>query len=608
MKRIIIIILFLLVSISVNATKYYVATVVGGGDDGHPGTIGEPWLTWNYAFNNTTSSDTCYFRGGVYTEMYSATLGANMNTVSVSGTHGNPTCFFAYPADWATGNYPILDCQSLYHATAGIDGIRVSRVSHIYFKGLHLRNVPLYATEGAQTNGWYLWSESSSTQYSPNDIKFEYCVTHNVDGAAFTKGVCDTTYFINCDAYMNCDTTMAYDPGGHGSGFQISGSKTSHINNDKAFVYLKDCRSWKNSDQGFVFTSAGRVVAENCWSINNGNFLIGQAKGSGYKIWIPTASRQNSNVIQVEMYNCLAIDNCMWGWNWCDLNDPTGILELRAHIYNNFAYRNGKLRLSGYKQGYGFADDNTVDTIGLWDHKYWNNLSYDNWGYTSNAYKTCPGDNTDGIIHQWTNKWDVSGTSVTNADFISLDTTGLCGARQTDGSLPVTFFGHLASTSELINTGTDVGLPYNGIAPDIGWVEYEPQDPPVDPIVIVIINVSAGARQATIGCTVTDDGGGTVSDRGVCWSESADPDLSDNHNHNGTGTGAFNSYITGLLPNTTYHVRAFATNEAGTGYSADSEFMTTSDAGLGGDVVFSPDGKPLFIYDNVSGTWKILVK
>ena len=44
----------------------------------------------------------------------------------------------------------------------------------------------------------------------------------------------------------------------------------------------------------------------------------------------------------------------------------------------------------------------------------------------------------------------------------------------------------------------------------------------------------------------------------------------------GSGTGSFTSYISGLTPNTTYHLRAYATNSVGTAYSADSVFNTTS--------------------------------
>jgi len=80
---------------------------------------------------------------------------------------------------------------------------------------------------------------------------------------------------------------------------------------------------------------------------------------------------------------------------------------------------------------------------------------------------------------------------------------------------------------------------------------------------------------ATSGGNVTSDGGGTVTARGVCWGTSANPTLANNYTANGTGTGTFASSITGLTANTTYHVRAYATNAAGTAYGLDQNFTTT---------------------------------
>ena len=83
-----------------------------------------------------------------------------------------------------------------------------------------------------------------------------------------------------------------------------------------------------------------------------------------------------------------------------------------------------------------------------------------------------------------------------------------------------------------------------------------------------------GSDTAVSGGNVTNDGGTSITARGVCWSTSSDPDLSDNFTVDGSGTGSFTSIITGLAPNTTCHVRAYATNWAGTGYGDDKTFTT----------------------------------
>ena len=83
-------------------------------------------------------------------------------------------------------------------------------------------------------------------------------------------------------------------------------------------------------------------------------------------------------------------------------------------------------------------------------------------------------------------------------------------------------------------------------------------------------------NSATCGGNVVDAGGGTVTARGVCWSTSQNPTVSGSHTSNGSGTGSFTSSITGLTPNTTYYVRAYATNSAGTGYGTTRTFTTTA--------------------------------
>ena len=79
---------------------------------------------------------------------------------------------------------------------------------------------------------------------------------------------------------------------------------------------------------------------------------------------------------------------------------------------------------------------------------------------------------------------------------------------------------------------------------------------------------------ATSGGNVTSDGGDTVTARGVCWSTSPDPTLTNSYTIDGGGTGEFTSNLTGLIPDTTYYVRAYATNTVGTAYGIDVSFTT----------------------------------
>lgn len=84
---------------------------------------------------------------------------------------------------------------------------------------------------------------------------------------------------------------------------------------------------------------------------------------------------------------------------------------------------------------------------------------------------------------------------------------------------------------------------------------------------------------AISGGEITSSGGATVTARGVCWSLSTNPTISDNLTSDGNGIGSFNSNITGLSSGTTFYVRAYATNKVGTSYG-NNELCITLDATL----------------------------
>ncbi|MBO7586932.1 MAG: fibronectin type III domain-containing protein [Bacteroidales bacterium] len=99
--------------------------------------------------------------------------------------------------------------------------------------------------------------------------------------------------------------------------------------------------------------------------------------------------------------------------------------------------------------------------------------------------------------------------------------------------------------------------------------------PPADVTVHTDTNVTNITDDAAIcGGSVTSDDGSTVTARGVCWSVSHNPTINDSHTTDGSGTGAFTSTLTDLQPNTTYYVRAYASNILGTNYGEEVSFTT----------------------------------
>ena len=82
------------------------------------------------------------------------------------------------------------------------------------------------------------------------------------------------------------------------------------------------------------------------------------------------------------------------------------------------------------------------------------------------------------------------------------------------------------------------------------------------------------ATTAIGGGEITNDGGSSVTARGVCWSNTQNPTITDSKTNDGSGNGAFVSNLTGLLPDTLYYVRAYATNGVGTYYGNEVSFTT----------------------------------
>ena len=100
---------------------------------------------------------------------------------------------------------------------------------------------------------------------------------------------------------------------------------------------------------------------------------------------------------------------------------------------------------------------------------------------------------------------------------------------------------------------------------------------------------SISKTSATCGGKITNDGGARITEKGVCWNTNGSllaPTISDNKTVDGKRDKDFSSSISGLTPNTTYYVRAYATNKVGTNYGNMIIFTTAFD---GGPIVFNPD-------------------
>jgi uncharacterized protein (TIGR02145 family) len=87
---------------------------------------------------------------------------------------------------------------------------------------------------------------------------------------------------------------------------------------------------------------------------------------------------------------------------------------------------------------------------------------------------------------------------------------------------------------------------------------------------------SISQRSALSGGEILSENGGSVNSKGICWGLNENPTTDDNKTVDGSGLGTFASTLTGLEASTTYHVRAYALNSAGTGYGNDLSFSTAA--------------------------------
>jgi LPXTG-site transpeptidase (sortase) family protein len=95
------------------------------------------------------------------------------------------------------------------------------------------------------------------------------------------------------------------------------------------------------------------------------------------------------------------------------------------------------------------------------------------------------------------------------------------------------------------------------------------------PTVTTPTSASISTTGATLGGNITSNGGGTITARGTCWATTATP-RTNCVAEGGTATGVFTQVRTGFTAGQTYYYAAYATNSAGTGYSADGTFTANS--------------------------------
>jgi hypothetical protein len=357
-----------------------------------------------------TSLDSTVFRPGdtVFVRGGTYVTTAPIN-ISKRGSSGARYYLLAAP-----GERPLLDCSGMTFSSTN----RGINLSGGYW---HVRGIDI---QGAGDNGMYVTGSNNM---------IEYCsFFENRDTGLQLSGGASYNAVINCDSYANADPSQ-----GNADGF----APKLTVGTGNTFA---GCRAWQNSDDGWDGYMRGAddvtTTLENCWCFNNGYLKNGSASsgnGNGFKLGGSDTKDLKHNFV---LKRCLSFDNRVKGF---DQNSNRGSMTL--------------VNCSGYRDGTNYSITDTLAPGKTLTVK--NCLSLGPYGSLSAR------------SIQQTNSWLPPFATVSTLDFQSVDTTGVRGPRKLDGSLPDILFLHLSAGSQLIDAGTDIGLPYAGAAPDLGAFE-----------------------------------------------------------------------------------------------------------------------------------------
>lgn len=189
-----------------------------------------------------------------------------------------------------------------------------------------------------------------------------------------------------------------------------------------------------------------------------------------------------------------------------------------------------------------------------------------------------------GIVTNITTTSAMGSGNVTNDGGSDVTERGLCWSTHHEPTINGTHVEAGDGTGEFTAAMTNLtanttyyvrAYAINGVEPAYGdEVEFTTLSISVPGVTTASVT-NIGNTTATGGGNVISDGGASVTERGICWSTSHNPTISGSHANSGTGTGEFTTNMTGLTPNTTYYVRAYAINSQGPAYGEEVNFKTS---------------------------------
>lgn len=549
MRRIVILLFFIVCFQFSFAATYYVST---SGNDGNDGSQGSPWRTLRYAVTRVAANQghTINMAAGTYVESGPFTvptgvsiLGAGIDRTiikSASSFFFNPA-FPGFSTDKflmnLNSNGASNGNQSLRDFTLDGDGKKLHGGIYVYNRS----NVLIERVKVQYTNfvGIWLWSVSDSAM---KDVVLRDCSWGSTGWAAGALAL-GTITRVDIDGLDVNESTgygvKALGPSGHNKIFNLvihdsrvsvnpagkwNDGKAPNITIELFSVHLQDCEIYNTYIDNHVSLVNTTLPSQGRRSIrlhHNVFDLVTRSGGGGYGLELSVNDAEvDHNYFFKGKYGIVNWDNAVGNWEihhnvFYGIHNyyPGEVLRSQRSGFHNVKFYNNTIEMEGTETSsvmscYGGASDNI-------DIK--NNLIVN----SNTAYTWFPNK----LIHL-ENGASVSGLQVGNNLLHKLPLGAVAGQYVSNllvdplinktGARPTPYYQPTAS-SPVIDKGVNVGLPYTGNAPDIGAYEFGNATPP-PANVLPTVSVTAPANNANFaaGATVAltanaSDADGTIS-------------------------------------------------------------------------------------------------
>ena len=538
------------------AASYYVDNTNLSCTDAGPGTLGTPFCTIGHAAGIAVAGDTVHVLAGTYAETVN---GAN------SGSAGLPITYSASPGVTVTGN----------GLTTGGNAFRMSGKSYIVVDGFTITGTADYGIYVFGSNNITLTNNHVSASGSPS------------------SGLTRPGIYLN----STTDSTITGNAVDYNSshGIHLTSGSDNNLVSDN--IMFGNAQEYQRAANGiYIDNSSNNTILHNTiygnedsgvtnFTGSSGNLIIGNLVYGNGDHGIDFNNASNGVVVGNTVYG-----NVTSGINFAGTSNG-------ATVANNIMADNGLLQEVGGGTVVGQSGNLRFDATSLvgstLDYNIYHLSSGSvqiGWGAT--GYATLAAFQT-GVSGQEVNGLEVDPLFASPASVAQRPTAAPWNVTVNVGDY------HLTSGSPAIDSAdsgaaseptTDiegnsrVDDPFtidSGAGTrtydDRGAYEFQPTPGAALPAITTLPVTSIGATAATGNGNITDLGVPDPTQHGVVWSTLANPTVSDNKTEDGpvSTTGAFTSSITGLVPGTLYHVRAYAWNAAGISYGEDVTFTAS---------------------------------